>query len=104
MRAVPRTQGQCTGYFGEERADANARSRPTADLYVTRKRTFREGQLRDANIPSIEVCVWSMVGRGAGGEAGVAKAIYIIRKELEVSMALTGTKRVNEIGRHILVQ
>jgi L-lactate dehydrogenase (cytochrome) len=43
-------------------------------------------------------------GLGAGGEAGVAKAIDIIRKELEVSMALTGIKRVNEIGRHILVQ
>ena len=43
-------------------------------------------------------------GLGAGGEAGVAKAIDIIRKELEVSMALTGVKRVNEIGRHILVQ
>ena len=43
-------------------------------------------------------------GLGAGGEAGVAKAIDIIRKELEVSMALTGIKRVNEIGRNILVQ
>ncbi len=43
-------------------------------------------------------------GLGAGGEAGVAKAIDIIRKELEVSMALTGIKRVNEIGRHVLVQ
>jgi len=43
-------------------------------------------------------------GLGAGGEAGVAKAIDIIRKELEVSMALTGIKRVNEFGRHILVQ
>lgn len=43
-------------------------------------------------------------GLGAGGEAGVAKAIDIIRKELEVSMALTGVNRVNQIGRHILVQ
>jgi L-lactate dehydrogenase (cytochrome) len=43
-------------------------------------------------------------GLGAGGEAGVAKAIDIIRKELDVSMALTGVKRVSEIGRHILVQ
>ena len=32
------------------------------------------------------------------------KAIDVIRKELKVSMALTGIKRVNEIGRHILVQ
>ena len=43
-------------------------------------------------------------GLGAGGEAGVAKAIDIIRKELDVSMALTGVKRIHEIGRHILVQ
>lgn len=43
-------------------------------------------------------------GLGAAGEAGVAKAIDIIRKELDVSMALTGVKRINEIGRHILVQ
>jgi L-lactate dehydrogenase (cytochrome) len=41
-------------------------------------------------------------GLGARGEAGVAEAIAIIRKELEVSMALTGVKRINEIGRHIL--
>lgn len=43
-------------------------------------------------------------GLGAGGEAGVAKAIDIIRKELDVSMALTGVKHVHEIGRHNLVQ
>lgn len=43
-------------------------------------------------------------GLGAGGEAGVAQAINIIRKELEVSMALTGVKRIDEIGQHILVQ
>jgi len=43
-------------------------------------------------------------GLGAGGEAGVAKSIDIIRKELEVSMALTGIKHVNEIGRHVLAQ
>ena len=41
-------------------------------------------------------------GLGAGGQAGVARAIEIIRKELDVSMALTGTRRVTEIGRHSL--
>jgi L-lactate dehydrogenase (cytochrome) len=45
-----------------------------------------------------------MFGLGAGGEAGVARAIDIIRKELDVSMALTGVKRVKEVGRHILAQ
>ena len=33
-------------------------------------------------------------GLGAGGQAGVAKAIEIIRKELDVTMALTGTRNV----------
>ena len=41
-------------------------------------------------------------GLGAGGEAGVAKAIDILRKELDVSMALTGVNGIKEIGRHIL--
>jgi L-lactate dehydrogenase (cytochrome) len=43
-------------------------------------------------------------GLGAHGQAGVAKAIDIIRRELEVTMALTGVKRIDEIGRHVLVQ
>jgi L-lactate dehydrogenase (cytochrome) len=42
-------------------------------------------------------------GLGAGGEAGVLKAIEIIRKELEVSMALTGVNQLSEIGRQNLV-
>jgi L-lactate dehydrogenase (cytochrome) len=41
-------------------------------------------------------------GLGAGGEAGVAAAIDIIAKELDVSMALTGTKTIAEIGPHII--
>jgi len=43
-------------------------------------------------------------GLGAGGEAGVVKAIDIIRNELEVSMALTGVNRISEIGWHNLVK
>lgn len=43
-------------------------------------------------------------GLGARGEAGAAAAIDIIRKELDVSMALTGIKRIDEIGRHILTR
>jgi L-lactate dehydrogenase (cytochrome) len=43
-------------------------------------------------------------GLAAGGEAGVARAIDIVRNELDVSMALTGVKSIKEIGRHILVQ
>jgi len=42
-------------------------------------------------------------GLGAGGEAGVARAIEIIKNELDVTMALTGTKSVGDIGRDSLV-
>src|SRR4029079_978572 len=42
-------------------------------------------------------------GLGAGGEAGVARAIEIIRKELDVTMALTGVRSISEIDRRVLV-
>jgi L-lactate dehydrogenase (cytochrome) len=42
-------------------------------------------------------------GLGAGGQAGVARAIEIIRKELDVTMALTGVNSVQEIDRRVLM-
>jgi L-lactate dehydrogenase (cytochrome) len=42
-------------------------------------------------------------GLGAGGQAGVARAIEIIRKELNVSMALTAVNSVKEIDRRVLI-
>jgi L-lactate dehydrogenase (cytochrome) len=42
-------------------------------------------------------------GLGAGGQAGVAKAIDILEKELSVTMALTGTNSIADIGGHVLV-
>jgi L-lactate dehydrogenase (cytochrome) len=51
----------------------------------------------------------TMVGRafnfglGAQGEKGVTKALEIIRKEMDVSMALCGVRTVPEIGRHIIL-
>jgi L-lactate dehydrogenase (cytochrome) len=42
-------------------------------------------------------------GLGAGGQAGVARAIEIIRKELNVTMALTGVSSIREIGRHVVM-
>lgn len=41
-------------------------------------------------------------GLGAAGEAGVAKVLGIIRKQLDVSMALTGATSIDQIGPHIL--
>ena len=38
-------------------------------------------------------------GLGAGGQAGVAHAIEIIRNELDVTMALTGVNNIAEIDR-----
>ena len=43
-------------------------------------------------------------GLGAGGEAGVAKAISILGKELDVAMALTGSTSVRDVGREILIE
>jgi L-lactate dehydrogenase (cytochrome) len=44
-----------------------------------------------------------LYGLGAMGEAGVTKALQIIHKELDVSMAFTGHTRLSEVGRDILV-
>jgi L-lactate dehydrogenase (cytochrome) len=43
-------------------------------------------------------------GLGAGGEAGVAKAIDILRNELDVSMALTGVNHIKDVGPALLVR
>ena len=51
-----------------------------------------------------------MIGRaflyalGAMGEQGVTTMLEILRKELDVSMALTGTKDIREVGLHNLVK
>ena len=44
-----------------------------------------------------------LYGLGARGQAGVTQAIEIIRKELSVSMALTGQTDVQRVTREILV-
>ena len=41
-----------------------------------------------------------LYGLGAMGEAGVAKAIDIIRNELDVTMALCGERDLLNLGRH----
>jgi L-lactate dehydrogenase (cytochrome) len=41
-------------------------------------------------------------GLGAGGQAGVARAIEILHKEFDVTMALCGVKSVAEINRDVL--
>lgn len=42
-------------------------------------------------------------GLGALGEAGVTKALEVIHKELDVSMALCGRRRVDELDKDILL-
>jgi len=42
-------------------------------------------------------------GLGAGGQAGVTRAIEILKKELDVTMALTGVNKISEIGSQVLV-
>jgi L-lactate dehydrogenase (cytochrome) len=41
-------------------------------------------------------------GLGAGGQAGVARAIEILQKELDVTMALCGVKSIADINRDVL--
>jgi len=41
-----------------------------------------------------------LYGLGAMGQAGVSKAIDIIRTELDITMALCGERDVNNLGRH----
>lgn len=43
-----------------------------------------------------------LYGLAAGGQAGVARAIEIMARELDVSMALTGTRDVKTVGRSVL--
>jgi L-lactate dehydrogenase (cytochrome) len=43
-------------------------------------------------------------GLGAAGEAGVSKAIELIARELDVTMALTGTRSIKDIDRKVLAQ
>lgn len=42
-------------------------------------------------------------GLGAMGEEGVTKALEVIRKELDITMALCGEKAVQNLGRHNLL-
>jgi L-lactate dehydrogenase (cytochrome) len=41
-------------------------------------------------------------GLGAYGEAGVAKAIELLGKELDVTMALCGLNKVQDIDRRVI--
>jgi L-lactate dehydrogenase (cytochrome) len=45
-----------------------------------------------------------LYGLGAGAQAGVTRAIEILRNELDVTMALTGTNSIKDIGRQVLSQ
>ena len=41
-------------------------------------------------------------GLGAGGQAGVKRAIEIMRDELDVSMALAGVSRIDDLDRRVI--
>ena len=44
-----------------------------------------------------------LYGLGAAGEAGVTRALQIIHKELDVSMAFCGRTRIDDVGSDILL-
>lgn len=43
-----------------------------------------------------------LFGLGAAGEEGVAKAIALIRQELDINLALTGVRSVTDVGPQVL--
>jgi L-lactate dehydrogenase (cytochrome) len=43
-----------------------------------------------------------LYGLGAGGEAGVTRVLEILRDELEVTMALTGERDINDVGPQVI--
>lgn len=43
-----------------------------------------------------------LYGLGAGGEAGVTRALDIIRKEMDITMALCGERDIKNIGAHTI--
>jgi len=45
-----------------------------------------------------------LYGLGAGGKAGCARAIEIIRKEMDITMALCGERDIEKVGSHNLVR
>jgi L-lactate dehydrogenase (cytochrome) len=42
-------------------------------------------------------------GLGAAGEAGVTRALEILKSELDVTMGLCGERDIREVGRHNLM-
>jgi L-lactate dehydrogenase (cytochrome) len=42
-------------------------------------------------------------GLGAGGEAGVTRALEILKSELDITMGLCGEKDITKVGRHNLL-
>ena len=44
-----------------------------------------------------------LYGLGAYGEAGVTKALQIIRNELDLTMAFCGRTNINQVGKDILL-
>lgn len=44
-----------------------------------------------------------LYGLGAGGEPGVAQALAIIRKDLDLTMALCGLRDIRDVGRAVLI-
>ena len=45
-----------------------------------------------------------LYGLGAGGKAGVTRVLEIIRKELDITMALCGKRDIKDIDRSVLLQ
>jgi L-lactate dehydrogenase (cytochrome) len=83
-----------------------------ADAVGSRIEVWMDGGIRSGQDVLKAVALGArgtMVGRavtyglGAMGEAGVARALDIIYRELDVSMALCGRRRIQDVDRSILL-
>jgi L-lactate dehydrogenase (cytochrome) len=45
-----------------------------------------------------------LYGLGAGGKAGVTLALDIIRKELDITMALCGKRDIRDVNRDVIAE
>jgi L-lactate dehydrogenase (cytochrome) len=43
-----------------------------------------------------------LFGLGAGGEEGVTRSLDILKKEMDITMALCGERDINNVGKHNL--
>ena len=80
------------------------RGRRTLRSHVRRRRAFRSRHCQGARAGARGALIGKafLYALSAAGEAGVSRALEIMRNELRVTLALTGTSSMDAVGPHIL--